>query len=265
VRDEAPHVALAPTHEGAEREAVAVAGRNGQPREIIQRRATILGNLERPGVDYLLMDLNLMDCERTRTAISARLDGEDIGVPAEAVRAHLGACVECRAYQKSAASLHAQVRVAPAPLVPDLTSRILGAIGADDGGASPHLEAWRIGLAFIAILQIGLAVPALLLGTDAGLPVHTARHLGSFAVALGVGFLFAAWRPSRVAGLFPVAAALVACLVITSAIDIASGRAAAVNEVTHMTELLGLALLWLVGRAAPAERSTVPAIVAGPA
>jgi len=260
VRDQSPYFALALTHEGAEREAVTVAGRNGQPREIIHRRATILGNLERPGVDYLLMD-----CERTRIAISARLDGEDMGAPAETVRAHLGACVECRAYEQSAVSLHAQVRVNPAPLVPDLTSRILGAIGADDGAASPHLEAWRIGLAFIAILQIGLAVPALLLGSDAGLPVHTARHLGSFAVALGVGFLFAAWRPSRVAGMFPVAAALVACLVITSVIDIASGRAAAVNEVTHVTELLGLALLWLVGRAAPAERSAVPAIVAGPA
>jgi len=260
VRDEAPHFALALTHEGAEREAVAVAGRNGQPREIVHRRATILGNLERPGVDYLLMD-----CERTRTAISALLDGEDTGAPVEAVRAHLGACLECRAYREAAESLHAQVRVASAPPVPDLTSRILGAIGADDGAASPHLEAWRIGLAFIAIVQIGLAVPALLLGSDAGLPVHTARHLGSFAVALGVGFLFAAWRPSRVAGLFPVAAALVACVVVTSVIDIASGRAAAVNELTHVTELLGLALLWLVGRAVPAERSTVPTIVAGPA
>ncbi|MCJ7436429.1 MAG: zf-HC2 domain-containing protein [Acidimicrobiia bacterium] len=206
-----------------------------------------------------------MDCERTRTAISARLDGEDVGAPAEAVRTHLAACVECRAYQEAVASLHARVRVAPAPRVPDLTARILGAIGADDGAASPHLEAWRIGLGFVAIVQIGLAVPALLLGSDAGLPVHTARHLGSFAVALAVGFLFAAWRPSRVAGLFPVAAALVACLVITSVIDIATGRAAAVNELTHVTELLGLGLLWLVGRAAPADRSTVPTIVPGPA
>jgi len=260
VGDQSPYFALALTHEGAESEAIAVAGCNGQPREIVHRRPTILGNLEPPGVDYLRMD-----CERTKTAISARLDGEDMGAPAKAVRAHIGVCSECRTYEQSAASLHAQVRVAPAPLVPDLTSRILGAIGADGGATSPHLEAWRIGLAFIAILQIGLAAPALLLGTDAGLPVHTARHLGSFAVALGVGFLFAAWRPSRVAGMFPVAAALVACLVITSVIDIASGRAAAVNEVTHVTELLGLALLWLVGRAAPAERSAVPSVVAGPA
>jgi predicted anti-sigma-YlaC factor YlaD len=206
-----------------------------------------------------------MDCERSRTAISARLDGEDVGARADAVAAHVASCAACRAFQDAAASLHAQVRVVPAPRVPDLTSRILGAIGAEGGAASPHLDAWRIGLAFIAIVQIGLAVPALLLGSDAGLPVHTARHLGSFAVALAAGFLFAALRPSRVAGLLPVAAALVACLVITSVIDVASGRAAALNEVTHVTELLGLALLWLVGRAAPADRSTLPAIVAGPA
>ena len=49
-----------------------------------------------------------------------------------------------------------------------------------------------------------IAVPALIFGSDAGLPVHTARHLGSFDVALAVGFLFAAWRPSRIPGLLPV-------------------------------------------------------------
>ena len=259
MRDETPHLTLALAYKGPEGQAVAVAGSNCQPREIIHRRATILGNLEPPGVDYLRMD-----CERTRTAISAHLDGEDIGAPREALRAHLVSCAACRAYETGAASLHARVRIAPAPRVPDLTSRILGAIGTDDA-TSPHLEAWRIALAFIAIVQIGLAIPALLFGADAGLPVHTARHLGSFTVALGVGFLFAAWRPSRVAGLFPVAAVLVACLVITSMIDIASGRAAAVNELTHVTELLGLALLWLVGRGAHAGAATGPSIVPGPA
>jgi len=257
VRDESPHFSLALAHESPESEAVAVAGRYGQPREIVHRRGTILGNLAHPGVDYLPMD-----CERTRIAISARLDGEDAGTPADALGVHLLSCAGCRAYEAGATSLHARVRVAPAPRVPDLTSRILGAIGTD-GATSPHLEAWRIGLAFIALVQIGLAVPALLLGSDAGLPVHTARHLGSFAVALGVGFLFAAWRPSHVAGLFPVAAALVACLVITSVIDIASGRAGAVNELTHVTELLGLGLLWLVGRAAHTEEPTVATIAPG--
>ncbi len=148
--------------------------------------------------------------------------------------------------------------------------RILSAIGASAPTPAPsHLDAWRLGLAVIGVVQIALGVPALLLGADAGLPVHTARHLGSFSIALAVGFLFAAWRPSRVAGLFPVAAALVACLVVTSIVDVASGRAAAANELGgHVTELLGLALLWLVGRAAhhaADERPPMGTVAPGPA
>ena len=40
-----------------------------------------------------------------------------------------------------------------------------------------------------------MAIPALVLGDDAGLPTHVARHLGSFALALGVGLLVVAWKP----------------------------------------------------------------------
>ena len=95
--------------------------------------------------------------------------------------------------------------------------------------------------------------------------MHTARDLGSFSIALAVGFLFAAWRPRRVIGLFPVAIVLVGCLVVTSVIDVASGRAAAVHEVSHVTELLGLALLWLVGRSVGEDRTTMPTIIPGSA
>ena len=63
------------------------------------------------------------------------------------------------------------------------------------------------------VAQIAVAIPALVFGSDAGLPVHAARHIGSFDVALGVGFLYAAWKPSRIPGLLPVVVALVACLV----------------------------------------------------
>ncbi len=237
-------VALALAHERAQGQPVTVAGRHGQPREIVHRRATILGNLRRPGVDY-----PTMDCERIRLAISAGLDGEDPGVAPDVVTAHLAACAHCREFETRVGALHRQVRVTPAPEVPDLTPRILSAIGASDPTHDGRLDAWRVALAFIAVVQIAIAVPALLLGSDAGLPVHTARHLGSFSIALAVGFLFAAWRPSRVSGLFPVAAALVACLLVTSIIDLANGRASAAHELSHVTELLGLALLWLISRA----------------
>ena len=98
--------------------------------------------------------------------------------------------------------------------MPDLTPAILAAIGDDAAAPGDDTQlALRWILAILALVQIGVAVPALLLGSDAGLPVHTARHLGSFDIAVAVGFLFAAWRPARIPGLLPVVAALVACLV----------------------------------------------------
>jgi predicted anti-sigma-YlaC factor YlaD len=187
------------------------------------------------------------DCQSIRTEISAGLDGEAPFLGARAVALHLSWCAACREFERNAAALHRSTRLTPAPAVPDLGPRILGAIGERERESSPR-SALRVGLAIVALVQIGLAIPALVLGDDAGLPAHTARHLGSFAVALGVGFLFAAWRPARIAGLFPVAAVLVACLVATSLIDVASGRASSADELTHVTELVGLAALWLLSR-----------------
>ena len=93
-----------------------------------------------------------------------------------------------------------------------------------------------------------MAIPALVLGDDAGLPTHVARHLGSFALALGVGLLFVAWKPERAAGLLPVVAAVVICLVGSSVLDIVQGRAAPGAEVSHATELVGLVAVWLLAR-----------------
>jgi len=101
-------------------------------------------------------------------------------------------------------------------------------------------------LVAVAVVQIVIAVPALVLGDGAGLSVHTARHIGSFDIALAVGFLYAAWRPGRVAGLLPVVTALVVCLFLSSALDVAAGNTAALGEVQHVTDVAGLALVWLL-------------------
>jgi predicted anti-sigma-YlaC factor YlaD len=192
-----------------------------------------------------------MNCMHMRQAISARLDGEPLGVDSDALDTHLASCAECRAFATSAGELHRAMRLAPAPEIPDLTPGILAAIGAESTRDDTQL-ALRWILAIIAFVQIAIAVPALVLGTDAGLPVHTARHLGSFDVALAVGFLFAAWRPSRIPGLLPVVVALVACLVGSSLLDVASGNTAALSEAHHVTDFAGLVVVWLLSR--PATR-----------
>jgi predicted anti-sigma-YlaC factor YlaD len=198
-----------------------------------------------------------MTCMQIRHAISARLDGEDPGLDEATVYGHLATCSGCRAFAHDTEELHRAVRLAPAPAIPDLTAGILAAIGDEtrtDTVATAHSEtqhALRGILLAIAITQIAIAIPALLFGSDAGLPVHAARHIGSFDVALGVGFLFAAWRPSRIPGLLPVVVALVVCLVGSSLLDVASGNTAALGEAQHVLDFVGLAVVWLLSRPSP--------------
>jgi predicted anti-sigma-YlaC factor YlaD len=187
-----------------------------------------------------------MHCDTARTAISARLDGEEPGVHPAELAGHLERCPVCRAFAREAESMHRDVRLARAPSVPDLTAPILASIGADSHPHPAHERALRVTLAIVGAVMIIAAVPALVLGDDAGLPVHAARHIGSFDLALAVGFLFAAWRPSRLPGLLPVVTALVACLVGTSVLDVLDGRTGAVTEVQHAVEVVGLAAAWLL-------------------
>jgi predicted anti-sigma-YlaC factor YlaD len=197
-----------------------------------------------------------MDCTHARIAISAQLDGEEPGAPPEALAAHLAGCATCRAWRTQATGLHRRVRVAAAPPVPDLTSRVLGAIGAEREAGTSRDRALRLGLALVGLMQIVFAAPGLLLGEEAGLTVHSARHLGSFAFALGVGFLVAAWRPSRVSGVLPMAAALVACIAVTTVLDVASGRVGS-GEASHVTEFVGLAALFVLDREVKSNRAVM--------
>jgi predicted anti-sigma-YlaC factor YlaD len=191
-----------------------------------------------------------MDCERCRDALSATMDGEDPGVAEEVVRDHVDSCPECTAFALGAARLHRTARVTPADAVPDLTGPILRSIGNEPTAAAVDERArfLRISLVVIGAIQLGMAVPALVLGDDSGLPTHVARHLGSFALALGVGLLVVAWKPERASGVLPVVAALVVCLVGSSILDIAQGNAVPGAEVGHAPELVGLVAVWLLTR-----------------
>ncbi len=197
-----------------------------------------------------------MKCAACRELLSAALDGQASGDELVHTQDHVKTCASCRAFAGRLARLHRETRLVPAPEVPDLTASILTAIGAEQHGREQS-RAWplRAVLAVVAALEIGAAMPALLLGDDAGLSAHAARHAGSFALAIGVGFLYAAWRPRRAAALLVVAGALVACLTLASVLDVASGRAAVGSEVPHLPELVGLLAAWLLMRETAVERS----------
>ena len=170
----------------------------------------------------------------------------------ELLHRHLATCTACRGYEAALVALHRQTRVGLSPAVPDLTSQVLFAIDDLQVRREPSGQAagqpLRLGLACIALVQLALSVPALILGDDAGLPVHSARHLGAFGVALAIGLLAAAWRPERISGLLPFVTALVVCLVGSSVLDVATGHAGASGEFSHATEILGLVALWLLAR-----------------
>ena len=194
-----------------------------------------------------------MECERYRLAISARLDGEDPGLPSTLLDDHLTGCGACRRWQEHVFRLGREVQVRPAENVPDLTPAILAAIAAERAGSRAKSRfdpsALRWGLVMVGIVQLLLSAPALL-GWDVSGSVHLSRELGSFDLALAVGFLFAAWRPVGAVGMLPVVAALVACLGVVTAVDVAGGEAS-LGEFSHMLEFVGLAFVWQLSRAFP--------------
>ncbi len=193
-----------------------------------------------------------MDCDRCREAISARLDGHDDEDPS--IDEHLATCVACQAWRADAVGLAHRLDLHVADPVPDRSPAILAAMAAElavdeQEARDESLLPWRVGLVALGVVELLLAVPALVAGQEAGAGVHVAREMGSFDVALAVGFLVAAWRPARAWGMVPLVAVLAGCLAVTSGVDIAEGRATFTGETLHLTHLVGLVMLWALAHA----------------
>ena len=193
-------------------------------------------------------------CEQIRTALSASLDGEDTGLPPAALDDHLGGCADCRAWQTAAEKV-TQILRQPSP-VPDLSAPILAAIERQqDSRGSERRRLLQLALGLSAVLQLALAVPALLVP---GVELHTSREAASFDIALAVGFAIAAWRPERARAFVPVAFVLAGCLTVTSIFDIAGGITLFAHEVSHVAALAQAGLLLALSRRAPVVRAAVP-------
>ena len=87
-----------------------------------------------------------MQCDRFREAVSARIDGEDPGLPDSALDAHLGACADCRAWQQRAHAVTRRSRLGGLFLDHDLSPRVLAAVpaaatGRRRGFTAQHLVA----------------------------------------------------------------------------------------------------------------------------
>src|SRR3954470_19968750 len=143
-----------------------------------------------------------MPCPPFREAVSARLDGEPLGMPATELDEHLAACRGCASWASNAAVVTRRARLAPSPAVPDLTATVLAALPRELPGAAAAARsrlvgtALRVALVALGIAQAGLAWPALISGTDAmSAPVHMAHESGAWNLAVAAGFLAVAAGP----------------------------------------------------------------------
>jgi predicted anti-sigma-YlaC factor YlaD len=208
-----------------------------------------------------------MQCVEYREALSARLDGEPLGVAAAEVDRHLRDCPGCASWYAAASRVTRLARVAPAPAVPDLTDRILAA-GAAAGllgpprrrlgwargpaGAGRLVAVLRAALAVVAIGQAAIGWPALALGADTmQAPMHVAHESGAWNVAVGVALLAVVRRPRYAAGLLPLLGAVVSALAVATVSDVAMGEVHPGRFVQHSFLLAALLLVAAINRLAP--------------
>jgi predicted anti-sigma-YlaC factor YlaD len=199
-----------------------------------------------------------MRCQQFQEALSARLDGEDpVVAPAELDR-HVATCAACAAYAAGIGVVHRRSSVRPAETVPDLSARILAALpdplvpaptaARTPAPAAPGGSHWsRWALLVVGLTQLVVSLPPMLFGEDANAPVHVARELGAWDLALAAALLLVVARPRHASGLVPFAATLAVAMVGAAVVDLLSGRAG-VAESQHLLELSGLALLWVIAR-----------------
>ncbi|WP_103383030.1 zf-HC2 domain-containing protein [Pseudonocardia dioxanivorans] len=202
-----------------------------------------------------------MDCATCREVLSARLDGEDLPGEAVASDAHLAGCARCRAFHEQAARV---TRLTRTRLVDPSGPRDLLALDLPPVvPARTRLDVLRALLAAAGIAQLALGVSGLLDAAAAGQHggllggaglAHLGHESAAWNLAVGVGFLAVALRAARPAGsLVAMLGAFTAVLLLTSGIDVVSGRVGLGRLAGHTVLVTGLVVLVVLGRRGPGD------------
>lgn len=166
------------------------------------------------------------------------------------LEAHLAGCAGCREWLGEATRITRMVRLEPLD-APDLTASVLARVHADDMRRDAERRvrgARRLAVAQVALLAVaaGQCASGLAAVIDAGMsavvPVHSARELGSFNLAVAVGFAWVAWRPAWARTQLPLISAIVGILTACTVFDLVAGHVSARGEVGHVLLLAGLVL-----------------------
>lgn len=184
-----------------------------------------------------------MDCDQARMTYSASLDGESTALERRAAEGHVAICPTCADFAVGADRVQRMSRIRPAEYVPDLSPLILAAAHPPRLGRGEWI---RYSLATVALTELVLALPALVLAEEHGTTAHLARHIGALTAAMALGFLYTAWRPQRASGVLPIAGALSATMFVTAVLDIGRGVTPLISEAHHVLELAGFALVWML-------------------
>jgi predicted anti-sigma-YlaC factor YlaD len=203
-----------------------------------------------------------MQCTTYREAISARLDGEPLGMPEHDLDAHLAACPGCATWADAAASVTRRARLMAGPPVPDLTAAVLGALPDPrrrEARRQVTLEMLRLALLGIGVAQAVLAWPTLAFGGGAmAAPMHMAHETGAWNLAVAAAFLAVAAAPRLAAGALPFLGTFAALLTVLTATDLVAGRVPVERAIGHLLLLAGVVLVGVVAwrgrrpRSAPA-------------
>lgn len=196
-----------------------------------------------------------MDCERCRTAVSARLDGEPEDAPTAATDAHLEQCASCRAWQAEASALTRRLRVRPAATTPDLVSVVMSA--APDPAPPRRRRVLRTALGAVAAAQLGLGLAQGLLPALHGHGIahgHLFNESTAWNLAMAAGLLWVAARDRPAGGMLPVLSVFLVVLAGFSVHDLSSGAVTVGRVASHGLLALGLGLLYATERTRDGRR-----------
>lgn len=197
-----------------------------------------------------------MRCDRFREAVSARLDGEPLGMSAAALDDHLTSCPDCAGWAEAAAQATRLARV-DVRRVPDLSAQLTAHVVLPARRVLRRRRWLRVGLLLAGLAQLAIGLPAIT-GDSIGMTMsmHAAHEAAAWNLAIAVAFVAVALVPRRAAGLIPLLATFLVVLGALSIRDLVQGAVTVDRLATHAAVLIGLVLLVVLDRA---ERAFPPA------
>lgn len=151
-------------------------------------------------------------------------------------------------------------RISVARSGPDMVGAVLGAAPLPRRGLRRD-TVLRLALGAIGAGQLALGITHLVAavaarsavaghvgGHGGATPLHLAHESTAWNLALGVAFIWVASQQWRARGLLPALASFVGVLAVLSAVDLVAGVVAPGRIVSHALVVLGLVLVYLLGR-----------------